>query len=502
MTPDFADSTRFVSKSRFLLGLQCPKLLWSVYNSMHLIPAIDDPQQAVFDQGKQVGNLAKQLFSGCIEINGNVDADDFDYAFGRTLAESQQALALRRPLFEAAFVYNGGFARVDILNPVGDDEWDLIEVKSTTSVQEIHLHDLAFQAYVLTGAGLKVKRCILAHINPNFVKNRQIDPKQFFVLEDVTAQVATSSRSIEPKLDEMFSTIRLPASPEIQIGKHCGDPYPCPLYDRCWSFLPEMNVTTLYRGGAKAFKLLASGLTQLKGIPDDFKLTDNQAIQRRTAISGEPHVDKPAITAFLKQLKYPLSYLDFETIGTAIPIYDNSRPYQQVPFQFSLHIVQSEGAEPEHYKFLAEGTNDPRPEFMRRLRESLPCAGSIVTFNASFELSRLRECCDLLPEFKPWARIVSARVVDLLLPFRGFRYYHPKQNGSASMKAVLPTLTGKGYDQLIIQDGTTASLQFLRATFGNLSVEECAAIRKQLDEYCGLDTLGMVWIIDALRNLI
>jgi hypothetical protein len=164
--------------------------------------------------------------------------------------------------------------------------------------------------------------------------------------------------------------------------------------------------------------------------------------------------------------------------------------------------VRSPGAEPEHHKFLAEGTNDPRPEFMRNLRHALPTEGSVVVYNASFELGRLKECCDLMLEFRPWVTGVKRRVVDLLLPFRGFRYYNPKQAGSASMKAVLPALTGRGYDHLEIQDGTTASLQFLRATFGNVAVKDTKMIRKQLDQYCTIDTVGMHWIVQALWRFV
>jgi hypothetical protein len=484
----------YISKSKFLAGQQCQKLLWYQYNAKQLIPEPDAQTQAIFDQGHQVGELAKQLFPGGVEIGG--DVDDFD----KILIQSKEAQKLRRPLYEAAFSYNGGFARADILNPVGRDAWDLVEVKSTTAVKDIHLHDLAFQTFVFSGAGLKIKSCILAHINPDFIKNGPIDPHRFFVLEDVTSQVSAPSRSIESKLDEMFATIRLRQCPEIRIGPHCDDPYPCPLHDHCWNFLPESNVTTLYRGGTKGFKLLTKGITGLTEIPDDFPLTDNQEIQRRTAKTGQPHVDKPAIRAFLKQLKYPISYLDFETLGTAIPLFDGTRPFMQIPFQYSLHVVRSPEAEPEHHKFLAEGTNDPRPEFMRSLRGALPTEGSVVAFNSQFELGRLKECSDLMPEFRPWVSNVKRRIVNLLLPFRGFRYYHPKQNGSASMKSVLPVLSGKGYDHLEIQDGTTASLQFLRATFGSASAEERAAIRAQLDEYCSRDTEGMIWIVDALRS--
>jgi len=496
MTITPTNTTPLISKSKFLWGLQCDKLLWHAYHGKHLLPDSDASQEAAFEQGREVGALARRLFPNGIEVGSGMNDVDGTVRF------TKEALPLRVPLFEAAFAANGGYCRVDILFPASVGAWDILEIKSTTEVKDVHLHDLAFQLFVLSAAGLKINLCKIGYINTTFVKNGPIDPQRFFGFEDVTGKVQALKSKIEGKLGEMSNILSLQQSPDIMIGNHCSDPYPCPLKDHCWSFLPEMNVATLYRGGAKAFKLLATGVAHLKDIPDDFKLTDNQAIQRRTAISGEPHIDKPAIKAFLKQLKFPVSYLDFETVGTAIPIYDDSRPYQQVPFQFSLHVVRTEGGEPEHYKFLAEGIDDPRPEFMRRLRENLPAVGSIITFNASFEISRLKECSDLLPEFKPWVRDVRRRVVDLLLPFRGFRYYHPKQNGSASMKAVLPALVGKGYDQLAIQDGTTASLQFLRATFGATSPHECAAIRDRLDEYCGLDTLGMVWITDGLQGLI
>ena len=233
----------FISKSKFLWGLQCHKLLWHAYNAKDLIPQPDAQQQAIFDQGHEVGQLARQLFPGGIEVGQGID--DFD----EILSASKQAVNQRRPLYEAAFAFNGGYARADILNPAARGLWDLIEVKSTTSVKEVHLHDLAFQAYVLNGAGLKIRRCIVAHINSGFVRNGAIDPHKFFVLEDVTGQVSAMSRDVDARLDDMFSAIRLRRHPDIAIGRQCDDPYPCPLHDLCWGHLPESDVTTLYHGG-------------------------------------------------------------------------------------------------------------------------------------------------------------------------------------------------------------------------------------------------------------
>jgi len=486
-----------LSKSTFLMGQQCSKLLWFRYNAKDQIPAPDESQQAIFDQGTEVGELARQLFpDGMVVAPGIINP-------GEVIAETQKAIQLRLPLYEAAFSYHGGYARVDILVPVAGNAWDLIEVKSTTSLKEdVHLPDIAFQAFVLTGAGIKLRKCFLAHINNEFVRHGLIVPQKFFALEDVTPQVSGFSHEVEEQIDAMQRVIGAKAHPEIQIGPQCDNPYTCALHDRCWSFLPKASVFTLYRGGQKGFSLLKRGIQQLADIPADVALTDVQAIQRSTLLAGQPHIDRPALAAFLGQLEYPVSYLDFETIGTAIPLFDGVKPYQQVPFQYSLHIVRSPGTKPEHRSFLMDGASDPRPEFMRQLRADLPETGSVVAYNAGFETGRLKECCELLPEYKPWLRKVTPRIVDLLLPFRGFRYHHPDQNGSNSMKAVLPALTGKGYEKLAIQEGGAASREFLRVTFGQVTAAERRRVRLDLEEYCGLDTLGMVQIVDKIKHLI
>jgi hypothetical protein len=479
------------------MGRQCSKLLWFRYNAKDQIPAPDEAQQAVFDQGTEVGELAQQLFpSGIVVAPGIINPQE-------VIDQTQDAIRKRQSLYEAAFVFHGGYARTDILVPVTGNAWDLIEVKSTTQLkEEVHLPDLAFQAFVLTGAGIKLRKCFLAHINNEFVRHGAIDPQKFFTLEDVTKPVSAMSRDIEEQIDAMQRVIGAKSHPEIQIGPHCDNPYTCALHDLCWSFLPEANVFTLYRGGAKSFTLLQQGIQKLADIPADVTLTDNQAIQRAALLAGQPHIDRPALAAFLSQLEYPVSYLDFETIGTAIPLFDNCGPYRQIPFQYSLHIVRSPCAAPEHFSHLAVGPADPRPEFMRQLCADLPETGSVVAYNAGFETSRLKENCELLPEYKPWLRKVTPRIVDLLLPFRGFRYHHPDQNGSNSMKSVLPALTGKGYEKLAIQEGGAASREFLRVTFGDVTAAERHRVRRDLEEYCALDTLGMVQIVERLKELI
>jgi hypothetical protein len=485
----------FISKSSFLAGSQCKKMLWNVVNAKDGFPEPDAAQQAIFDQGKLVGALAQSLYPGGIEVSaGTTD-------FEQLLQNSLDATNARKPLFEAGFVYNGGLARVDILNPVGKSEFDIIEVKSATGFKDVNLIDLAFQAFVYNGAGLKIRQCFVMCVNSEYVRRGKVDPKKFFKLVDVTKEVSGLSREIEPQLEDMFNTIRRTQEPDIKIGPHCSTPYPCPLQNKCWSFLPAGSVFDLYYGGKKCWRLHKGGIVSLKDIPESVDLTERQTIQRKVALTGQPHIDRTALARFLKRLKYPVSYLDFETFSTAIPLFDGLTPFQQTPFQFSLHRVTVPDAKPEHHAFLANGRVDPRPEFLNRLRNCIGDEGTVVVYNESFERGVLTKLAESFPEHAAWIENVKRRFVDLLKPFQNFNYYHPDQHGSASIKSVLPVLTGRSYTGLEIKEGGQASMEFLRVHVGVVPEPERLKVRQQLERYCGLDTEGMIWIVDALRRL-
>ena len=206
---------------------------------------------------------------------------------------------------------------------------------------------------------------------------------------------------------------------------------------------------------------------------------------------------------FLNTLKYPLYSLDFETISPAIPLFDLTSPFQQIPFQFSLHIQRSDGGNTEHYSYLADGKGDPRPDLLRLLKKHLGAKGSIVTYNASFEKDKLNRACEAFPEFAAWNEGIQKRIVDLLDPFKAFHYYHYDQKGSASIKSVLPVLTGTSYEGMAISEGGMASREFLRVTFGeNVTEEERRSVRKSLEDYCTLDTMAMVEIVEKLREMV
>jgi hypothetical protein len=474
-----------LSKSKYLIGLQCLKYFWISLHEKDKIPEVDLAKQQMFDQGHLVGQLAKQLFPDGIDIP---EAD-----FKENLEKTKEFIKLGKPLFEPAFMVENLYSRADILVPVGD-EWDIIEVKSGTKVKDVNIHDVSFQKHVYQKAGLKIRKCYLMHVNNQFVKDGEIKLEDFFVTEDITEAV-DSITGIEERVEKMLKVMKSDTCPDVSISKDCADPYDCPLEDDCWGFLPESSVFDLSRGGKKCFELFEDGIVHISDIPPEYKLTDKQGIQRQCELKNEVYVNKEGIQSFLNTLKGTLYYLDFETFRTAIPILDGTKPYQQIPFQWSLHVESSEGL--KHYEFLASSKEDPRLAFLKSLKEVLGSTGTIITYNQSFEIGRLREMASAYEEYKDWVASVIGRVVDLMVPFRQFHYYNPVQKGRCGLKKVLPAIVGKDYSGLEIADGDTASISYLNMVYG-----EGKDVRGDLLKYCKLDTEAMVWIVGGLNKLI
>jgi hypothetical protein len=483
---------RLLSKSKYLNGLQCPKYLWLLFHDPEKVPEPDEATQYILDQGHVVGELAKRLFPNSVDI----PIDDFV----ENLRQTRELLKNRRPLFEPGFFVDGLYSRLDILNPVANDEWDIIEVKGSTKVKDENIDDVAFQKLCCTRYGLEIRQCHLAYINNQYVRLGEIEPERLFSMQDITAEVAEASNGLEDRISDMIEVISTDTCPDTPVGSQCGEPYACPV-TWCWESLPEHHIFQLYRGGRKCSELYNQGILTVKDIPSDFKLSGPQRIQKECTVTGEPHIDKEAINQFLITLQHPLHYLDFETISPVVPMYDGTRPYQRIPFQFSLHTVPDEHAGVLHHSFLADGSGDPRHRLLFELKNILADTGSVVVYNQSFEKGVLLELAEAFPEFEGWVQAVCDRLVDLYVPFRDFHYYHPQQCGSASIKEVVPAVTGKGYEGMSIARGDDASLAFLKLASGELSADERERLRADLEKYCGLDTEGMIWIVDVLRNL-
>ncbi len=487
-------ASKLLTKTKYLYGMQCPKLLWVSANQPEIIPKPDAATQYIFKQGELAGGLAKQLFPGGIDIPHD--------SFMGNIRQTKELLLQRKPLFEAGVMTGALFSRTDILNPVNEDEWDIIEVKSSTEVKEVNIFDVSFQKFCWEESGLKIRRCFLAHINNKYIKNGEINPAELFTVEDITEPVGFNIMDIRNKVNDMHDIISLFDCPVVSIGSRCSAPYPCALSESCWAGMPENNVFTLYRGGKKSADLYKNGIVEITDIPDAYKLNDKQQIQKTCVINDNVYTDKESINQFLTELEYPLYYLDFETFNSAIPVFDGTRPYQQVPFQFSLHVQETPDGELKHYWYLADGKDDPRPGLLLALHKNIGDNGSIVAYNKSFEENVLKELALAFPQYSEWINGILPRFIDLLVPFRDFSYYNSSQHGSASIKKVLPAITGSGYENMAIAQGNDASLAYLDLACSELSDEERNGIRSNLLEYCELDTEAMARIIGELYKLV
>jgi hypothetical protein len=468
------------------------------------MPEPSPSQQAIFDQGHEVGSWSHKLFPDGILLSGELD-------FKTHLQASRDALTARKPLFEPAFSIPGAYARADILVPVGNAQWNLLEVKSSSNVWEsngqikaVYLQDIAFQLYVYRKAGLDIRQTYLVFLNRDYVRHGDIDPQQLFRREEVTLQVEAIVPSIPARLAKLSEMLQSPTVPEVGIGPHCFDPYECSLTAHCWKHVPVDSVFTLTHAGERAWTWWNDGIIRVANLPPSEKYSSNQSIQITVERTQEPHLDTPAIQQFLEGLRYPLHFLDFETIMPAVPMFDGCRPYAQTPFQFSLHIQKSSGGELTHLDYLADGSGDPRPGFLQALQASLGPEGSIVSYNSSFETARMRELTTQFPNHAGWINhaLVRFENADLLQPFRSFAVYHPEQHGSASIKSVLPAFTELSYDDLAIQEGGTASNQFLRLLKGLVPAAEVVNLRQNLSNYCERDTFAMVRLIEKLRTFV
>lgn len=487
-----------LSKSQYIRGLQCHKSLWLYKNNPELRDTPNQAQESLFNTGHNVGELACKLFPNGVEIK--FDATNFEAMVSKTKELIENGTEV---IYEATFKENGIFAMADILVKNGD-AWDMYEVKASTDVKEYHLNDASIQWYALSNA-IELNRAYIVHINNKYVRQGEVDIKELFTIADVTDEVQNRQYQIPFNLEQMDQMLN-EDMPDIDIGTHCSDPNSCDFQGHCWKHIPYPSVFNLYwMNGSKKFEMYYKGMKTYEDIPNDFKLNSTQQLQVNTYKSKEPYVDKKIIKNFLDTIEYPINFFDFETFQNAIPRFDDQRPYMQIPFQYSLHILYEDGSL-EHKEFLGDENSDPRNDLINQMLSDITATGSIVAFNQSFEMSRIKELANYNSEKKDELLALNERFVDLIVPFRGRGYYHPNFNGSFSIKSVLPAMFPNDpeldYKKLgSIQNGGDAM-----DTFANLHLLKDKSkrddIRKDLLAYCHLDTLAMVRILEKLHKIV
>jgi predicted RecB family nuclease len=484
-----------ISKSKFVSGMQCVKRLYWQVHQPELAARPDAATEAIMQQGHEVGMLARQLFPGGIEVR-------CDRGLEQAIRASRELVVTPAvpAIFEGVFQHDGVVVRVDVLHRRKDNRWRVIEVKSSASKKEEHLDDVAIQYRVLSRCGLDVGSCCLAHVNRNYVfQGGIVDPWRFFRIRNVTRLVEKLQPKLTFQLRAAFTVLSMPAAPDVKPGSHCTAPVVCEFYDRCNTQRPDDHIGFIPRIHASAMEELGEmGIESIRDVPDDFELTE---IQRRACTSvqtGEPWFSDE-LGEVLSGLKYPLYFMDFETVNPAIPRSAGMRPYDQLPFQFSVHSQEEPGATLEHCEFLAMDASDPRREFISSLCAALGETGNILVYS-SFESQRLFELASWFPEFADRIGAIQARLFDLL-PVVREHTYHPAYAGSYSIKSVLPALVPEmTYDGMEVANGQAAGVAWELLVRGGLSCEEHQRIEQALRAYCGQDTLAMVRLLERLRK--
>jgi len=485
-----------LTKSNYLKYIQCQKLLWTYKHNKDLIPKPSEVTQAVFDQGYEVENWARMLFGKGKEVENN---------FQKGQQETKKYVdAGERLIFQATAMPKDLLTRSDILKyNQKTKSWDIYEVKSLTKVEEgVHVPDLCFQKIAFERDGYKIGRTYLVHVNSEYIRKGKIEPKKLFTIEDISNQVENYRSTAEANIPKALKLISQGSEPSCEIGPQCKHPYECPLRDVCWSFLPKYSIYDLQRVSDSKLKLLKDkGILEITDIPDDMQLSESQTNQIQAAKTGKTIIDKESIGITLNKLEYPLYFLDYETYASAIPLFDGTSPYQQVCFQYSLHIIRSKGSKVEHYEYLHKEQDNPVPKLLMSMQQHIGDGGSVIVWYKPFEMTRNEEMGNQFPKYSKFLESVNNRVFDLMNIFKKQYYVHPAFRGSCSIKNVLPVLVPSLNHKNLegIQEGGTASLYWFKHIFNNSPDKEKTI--KHLLKYCDLDTLAMVEIWKKLRDI-
>ena len=482
-----------LSKTSLLKGIQCPKALYLSKNPPAFEITPDPDREAKFQVGREVGVLAQHLFPGGTEVVFSGSSVTEQIAKTSELIEAGVEV-----IYEASFAFDGIFIKADILVRTGST-WEINEVKMSTSVKDPNYDDAAIQYYVITNCGLPVSKVSLVHINNKYERQGDIDVQQLFTSEDVTEQALARQGTLPGIITDLREALQ-GDEPVIDIDRYCSDPYPCEFVPYCWQHIPEDSIFSLKGRGINKFKYYNEGIIRLEDLPLD-KLNDAQRFQAIATINKEDSTNPAGVKDFLDSLWYPLCHLDFETFDTPIPPFDGTRPYLKIPFQYSLHIQEKEGAEPIHYEYLVEPGNDPRRELAENLLAEIPDDACVLTYNQSFEKGVLKNLAAAFPDLADDINARIENIRDLMVPFKKRHIYRWQMKGSYSIKEVLPALVPElSYDGLSVSDGMMA-MRVYHEMCKTDDTDKILELRQGLLEYCRLDTLAMVKILNELNEI-
>lgn len=494
----------YLSKSKYCTLWQCAKQLWLDVN--HPEWQTEDPgREERLCSGNEVGDLAMGLFGDYTEVT--VLKEDGRPDISAMIEKTKACIADGiENICEASFSYEGLYCAVDILRKQNGG-YAIYEVKSSTHEQEIYGVDIAYQKYVLEHCGVTITGTYLVCINSDYIRGEELDIAQLFKIVDMADWVELETPLIPSRLKLAEKTLASNDELTCDIGEHCTNPYDCAYWAYCSRHLPKPSVFDLYRlSGKKKFEYYRKGMISYEDMLAAPKLNDKQLrqIQFQLQDCGN-YIDKGGIQNFLNTLSYPIYFLDFETMQLVVPQYPGTKPYQQIPFQYSLHYIEEPGGELKHKEFLAESGTDPRRAIAESLCRDIPMHTCVTAYNRGFECGRLNELALQFPDLAEHLLNVRSNIQDLLTPFQSGYYYNRAMGGSFSIKSVLPALfpddPSLDYHNLEgVHNGSEAMTIFPKIK--DMSPEEQAIARKNLLAYCKLDTYAMVKVWEALLEAV
>ena len=495
----------FFSKSKYCGLWQCPKIAWlKKYKPEEYI--IDENTKSRMENGNIVGDLAMQLFGDYNEVTTYTNNKlNIPKMIEKT---KQYMLDGLDNICEASFNYNGLYCAVDILRKQ-DNGYAIYEVKSSTHEDNyVYIVDIAYQKYVLEHCGVKVTGTYLVNINSDYVFDGTLKLNELFKITDVWKFVVDEQKEVEEKIKMAEKLLEDKNEPNIDISCNCNSPYKCGFWKYCSKHLPKPSVFDLYRlNFSKKIEYYNRGIISF----DDLEKTGwflgdirNRQIEYALHDKGV-YVDKENIKKFLDTLSYPLYFLDFETQQPIIPLYKGTRPYQQIPFQYSLHYIENKGGELKHKEFLGISGEVPRRGLAEALCNDIPAGACVLAYNKKFECGRIGELAEIFPDLQKHLYSIEFSIKDLLDPFRYGYYYKKEIGGSFSIKSVLPamfpddpTLNYHNLDG--VHNGGEAMSIFPKIKDMPLKEQEVA--RHNLLKYCELGTFAMVKIWQELETLV
>lgn len=493
-----------LSKSKYCGLWQCPKIAWlNKYKPEEMV--INDAIQSRMDAGNVVGDLAMGLFGEFVEVTAyNGEKLDLSQMIARTQEEMEKGTPV---ICEASFSYNGLYCAVDILRKDGDG-WAIYEVKSSTSAEkDVYTADVAYQKYVLQNCGVNLTNVYLVCLNNEYVFDGTLDLQQLFKITDITVPVAFEQRNLAANLSIGERLLNDPNEPEIDISERCMHPYECAYWKYCTGHIPKPSVFDLYRMPfQKKLDCYKHGMFRYEDLILTSGITNEKQLrQMEYSLSDKgTYLDKEGIRAFLDTLSYPLYFLDFETMQLPVPQFPGTKPYQQIPFQYSLHYIEEPGGVLKHKEFLGVSGEDPRRAIAESLCRDIPMNVCVTAYNRGFECGRIKELACAFPDLAEHLLNIRSNIQDLLTPFQSGYYYNRDMGGSFSIKSVLPALYPDDpeldYHNLDgVHNGSEAMTVF--PMIKDMPPEEQAAARKNLLAYCKLDTLAMVKVWEKLVHM-